>query len=89
MINILIVDDQFLTRQALRALLKKEPNLTLADEANNGIEALELMERQAIDIAIVDLNMPKMNGFEFTQKVCQKFPQTKIIRRCLKTGYFG
>ena len=79
MIRILIVDDQNFTRKALRAILKPEENLMVVGEAENGIKALELMDKEAVDIAIVDLNMPEMNGFELTQKICQDFSQTKVI----------
>lgn len=79
MIRVLIVDDQNFTRQALRAVLKNESNLTIVGEAENGIQALELMNQQIIDLAIVDLDMPKMNGFKLTQKISQDFPQTKVI----------
>ena len=79
MIRILIVDDQNLTRQALWGILKTEPNLTIVGEAENGIKALELMNKEAIDVAVVDLDMPEMNGFELTQKICKYFPTTKVI----------
>ncbi len=79
MIHILLVDDQNFTRKALGAVLKNEPNLTIVGEAENGNIALEIMSRETIDIAVVDLDMPKMDGFELTQKVRQHFPQTKII----------
>ncbi len=79
MIRILIVDDQNFTRKALRAILKSEENLIIVGEAENGIKALELMNKEAIDIAIVDLDMPEIDGFELTQKICQEFSQTKVI----------
>ena len=79
MINILIVDDQKFTRKALRAILKPESDFIIAGEAENGIEAIEFMNNHAIDIALVDLDMPKMDGFELTQKICQDFPNTKVI----------
>lgn len=79
MIRILIVDDQNFTREALRAVLKNEQNLLIVGEAENGIKALALMEQLEIDLAIIDLDMPEMNGFELTQKISQNFPQTKVI----------
>ena len=79
MIRVLIVDDQNFTRKALRAVLKNEQNLIIVGEAENGIKALELMKQLEIDLAIVDLDMPEMNGFELTQKISQNFPHTKVI----------
>lgn len=79
MIRIIIVDDQNFTRKALRAVLKNESNLMIVGEAENGLKALELMNQEEIDLAIVDLEMPEMDGFELTQKIRQNFPQTKVI----------
>lgn len=79
MIRIIIVDDQNFTRKALRAVLQNELNLMIVGEAENGIRALELMNQAEIDLAIVDLDMPEMDGFELTQKIHLNFPQTKVI----------
>lgn len=79
MIRIIIVDDQNFTRKALRAVLKNELNLMIVGEAENGIKALELMNQEEIDLAIVDLDMPEMDGFELTQKIHQNFPKTNVI----------
>ena len=79
MIRILIVDDQNFTRKALRAILKSEANFIVVGEAENGVKALELMHKNHIDIAIVDLDMPEMDGFELTQKICKNFSKTQVI----------
>jgi len=79
MIRILIVDDQFFTRQALQAILNQETNFIIVGEAENGIKALEIISKEKIDIAIVDLDMPQMNGFEFTQNISQHYHQIKVI----------
>ncbi|MEL7409432.1 MAG: response regulator transcription factor [Cyanobacteria bacterium J06558_2] len=79
MIRILIVDDQNFTRKALGAVFNQEPNFFIVGEAENGVKALEIMDKEAIEIAVVDLDMPEMNGFELTKKIRQNFPQTKVI----------
>lgn len=79
MIRILVVDDQTFTRKAINVVLETEQNFLLIGEAENGVTALALMSRVAIDIAIVDLEMPEMNGFELTEKICSSFPKTKVI----------
>lgn len=78
MIRILIVEDQNFPRKAIHAVLESETNLQIVGEAENGVKALELIERLAIDIAIVDLNLPEMDGFELTQKIVQT-SSTKVI----------
>lgn len=79
MIRILVVDDQTFTRKAINAVLEAEENFVLAGEAENGVKALELMNQATIDIAIVDLQMPEMDGFKLTEKICNAFPETKVI----------
>lgn len=62
--RILVVDDDKNTRRLLEAVLKAE-NYTVYTAAN-GEEALELMEREHIDLVVLDIMMPKMDGYEFT-----------------------
>lgn len=70
MFNILVVDDDKNTRLLLKAVLEKE-NYTVFT-AQNGIEAVELLDREHIDLAVLDIMMPEMDGYEFT----------KLLREC-------
>lgn len=79
MIRILLVDDRFLIRQTLQAVLAKDDGITIVGEADCGTAALEIIARETIDIAIVDLDMPGMDGFELTQKICQDYEAIKVI----------
>ena len=65
MFHILVVDDDKNTRLLLKAVLEKE-NYTVFT-AQNGEEALEVMDREHIDLAVLDIMMPKMDGYEFTK----------------------
>ncbi len=65
MFHILVVDDDRHTRMLLDAVLKADGYTVFT--ANNGEEALELMEREHIDLVVLDVMMPKMDGYEFTQ----------------------
>ncbi len=65
MFNILVVDDDKNTRILMRAVLEAEKyNVYLA---KNGEEALEVMDREHIDLVVLDIMMPKMDGYEFTR----------------------
>ena len=64
MIHILVVDDDKSTRMFLSALLKK--NGYTVSTACNGEEALSVMDNEHIDLAVLDIMMPKMDGYEFT-----------------------
>lgn len=65
MFHILVADDDKNTRLLLKAVLEKE-NYTVFT-ARNGEEALEVMDREHIDLAVLDIMMPKMDGYAFTK----------------------
>lgn len=65
MFQILVVDDDKNTRLLLKAVLENEHYLVLA--APNGEEALEIMDKEHVDLVILDIMMPKMDGYEFTK----------------------
>lgn len=65
MVNILVVDDDKNMRYLMQEILELERYNVFT--AKNGEEALELLDREHIDLAIVDIMMPKINGYEFTQ----------------------
>ena len=67
MIHILVVDDDKSTRMFLSAVLKK--NGYTVSTACNGEEALELMDVEHIDLVVLDIMMPKMDGYEFTRVI--------------------
>ena len=67
MFDILVVDDDKNTRFMLRELLESE-NYTVT-EATNGEEALRVFEKNHIDLVIVDIMMPKLDGYEFTKEL--------------------
>ena len=79
MIKILVVDDQNFTRQALQAILSTEPDFEVVGKATSGTEAIAYLEKSQIDITIVDLEMPEMNGLTLTKILGKRFPETKAI----------
>ena len=79
MIKILVVDDQNFTRQALQAILETEPDFEVVAKAISGVEAIAYLEQNQIDITIVDLEMPEMNGLTLTKILGERFPETKAI----------
>ena len=65
MFHILVVDDDKHTRMLLKAVLENA-NYTVTC-ANNGLEALDILEKEHIDLVVLDIMMPKMDGYEFTR----------------------
>lgn len=69
MLNILVVDDDKNTRLLLRAVLEEEKYIV--HTAENGKEALTLMDKEHIDLVVLDVMMPEMDGYEFTEALRQ------------------
>ena len=79
MIRILLVDDQNIVRQGLKALLAPQPELEVIGIAEDGYTAIEKVETLKPDVVLIDIEMPRMNGIIATHKICQQFPKTKVI----------
>ncbi|GAB7088877.1 MULTISPECIES: response regulator transcription factor [Marinifilum] len=77
--KVIIVDDHKMFRSGLRFLLSNIPNITVIGEASNGKEFLKMAENETIDIALMDINMPEMNGIEATRIAMEKYPDLKVI----------
>ncbi|HEY4785540.1 MAG TPA: response regulator transcription factor, partial [Bacteroidales bacterium] len=78
-INLIIVDDHRLFRNGLKALLKELDYIGEVAEASNGKEFLGYLAANKVDMALVDINMPVMNGIEATREAMLKYPELKII----------
>lgn len=79
MIQLLLVDDQNLVCQGLKAILSQEEDFQVVGTAENGETAIELTEALHPDIVLMDVRMPIMNGLDATQIICQNFPDTKVL----------
>ncbi len=79
MISILLVDDQNLIRQGLKALLELEPDLKVIGEAENGQLAIECVAKLQPNVVLMDIRMPVMDGVTATKEICQQFPNVHIL----------
>ncbi|MEM8722318.1 MAG: response regulator [Cyanobacteria bacterium P01_G01_bin.39] len=79
MIRILLADDQDLLCEILQTSLESQPDLQIVGRACNGEMALEKVDILRPDIALIDINMPVMNGLVATEKITRDFPETKVI----------
>lgn len=83
--KVVIVDDEPKLRQGLQTLIPwKEMGFVVAGAAANGVEALEVIERERPDIAFVDIRMPLMDGLQLIRTVVSKHPDIQII---ILSGY--
>jgi DNA-binding NarL/FixJ family response regulator len=79
-IRVAIVDDSDEFRQAIRFFLEQIPDFAIVGEAHNGIEFISLADKNHIDVALVDIRMPEMDGITATYHVVKShYPYIKII----------
>ena len=77
--RILLVEDHVFTRDGLRASLNLQPDLHVTLEARSGEEALELLAHHAVDVAVVDIGLPGMDGIETAAQIKRRWPHTRIV----------
>lgn len=68
-INVVLADDHVLVRDGIKALLEDQSGIAVIDEASNGKEALEVINRNKPHVLIVDIRMPEMNGIEVVGEI--------------------
>jgi DNA-binding NarL/FixJ family response regulator len=78
-IRVLIVDDHQLMIEGLKSLLEGEEDIAFVAGANSMAETLAFLEKNIIDVVLMDINMPDGSGIEATEKIRALYPSVKII----------
>jgi DNA-binding NarL/FixJ family response regulator len=79
LIRILVADDHPIFRQGLRQVIEMDVSLRVVAEAANGAEVLTQISQTTIDVALIDVDMPVLDGFETASQLLQQKPSVKII----------
>lgn len=79
MLKILIVDDTIVYRSILRGVIESIPDCAVGATAANGADALECLKRGGIDVVLLDVEMPVMDGLETLRNIRQLYPAIKTI----------
>jgi DNA-binding NarL/FixJ family response regulator len=100
MVCIFLADHHVLIRGGLRTLLRARKDFSICGEADNGIDAVRLVIQTKPDVAIMNVNMPGINGIEATRQIRKATPDTEVLiftaennedimRECLRAGAGG
>lgn len=77
--RILLADDHALVRRGLRLILESESDLEVVAEAGNGVEAVELALSKEVDLAVLDVAMPRMTGLQAAAELSTRRPETRTL----------
>ena len=88
--KVLVAEDQSMLRDAMCQLLSFQPDVETVSQAKNGAEAIQILEKEAVEIAILDVEMPVKTGLEVLEWIKQEVPEIKvvIVTTFKRPGYF-
>ena len=100
MIHIVIADDHHLVRQGIRALLDSEHDIRVIGEAQDGLEALDIVAELKPDVLVLDINMPRLDGIEVVRKlneinintqalILSMYSDESLVKRAFRCGARG
>ena len=78
-IRVLIADDHAIVRQGLRQILSDTPDLTEAGEAENGVQAVQMVRAGDWDVVLMDVSMPDRNGIDALKLIKKEFPRLPVL----------
>src|SRR5262245_56101719 len=78
-IRTLIVDDEWMVRSTLRAILEAAPDISVTGEAADGIEAVDLARTSRPDVVLMDIRMPRGDGLTATEQLARLRPAPYVV----------
>ena len=79
MIRVIIIDDHQLVIDGVRHMIEQDPEIEIVGTAGNGREAIKLVQLLKVDVALMDIDMPEMNGVEAAKEILPNHPDVKVI----------
>jgi DNA-binding NarL/FixJ family response regulator len=78
-ITVVLADDHTVIREGLRVLIEASGDIAVVGQAENGRQAVQLVQELHPNVAILDVAMPQLNGLEATRQIVKKCPETKVL----------
>jgi len=78
-IKLLIADDHEILASGMSSILSSHEELSIVGTVSDGQKVLDFLAKNEVDVVIMDLNMPELNGIEATEIIKKKFPKTKVL----------
>jgi two-component system, NarL family, nitrate/nitrite response regulator NarL len=78
-IRVLVIDDHPMVLEGMRSLLANIDYITVSGTACNAFDAMQLLKDTTVDVAIVDINLPDINGLELTKKIKTEYPRVNVL----------
>jgi DNA-binding NarL/FixJ family response regulator len=88
-LRIMLAEDHAVVREGLKALVAAQADMNVIGDVSNGLDAVAQAEALNPDVVVIDISMPKMNGFEATERIKRACPRTKVLAltRHMDTGF--
>jgi DNA-binding NarL/FixJ family response regulator len=77
--KVVVADDQTAVRDGLVTILELLPDIEVVGAASDGAEAIELTDRFTVDVVLMDLNMPRLDGVQATAEIRARHPETQVV----------
>lgn len=78
-IKILLADDHKIVRDGIKLMLESQAGIDVVAEAESGMDVLKKLEHQMVDMIVMDINMPEMDGITATRTIKEKYPDLKVL----------
>ena len=77
--QIILADDHEIFREGMKSMLESTQKIKVMGEASTGLEVLDLLNKMKVDLVLLDINMPKMNGLETASIISKQYPEIKVL----------
>ena len=78
-IKVLLADDHKIVRDGIKLMLESQAGIDVVAEAENGMDVIKKLKHETVDLIVMDINMPEMDGITATRTIKEKYPDLKVL----------